>query len=68
MGRGVATGVSPPPGGRPRLAVAHSGSSAPQLGVACLEALHGLGSIETHLVISEGDQLGIEHELSRRRA
>lgn len=39
---------------RRRLVVGLSGSSAPQLGIALLEALRGHRDIETHLVISEG--------------
>jgi polyprenyl P-hydroxybenzoate/phenylacrylic acid decarboxylase-like protein len=39
---------------RPRLVVGMSGSSAPQLGIAVLRALHDLGTVETHLVISNG--------------
>lgn len=43
---------STPP--RRRLVVGMSGSSAPQLGIALLEALHHHPEVETHLVISEG--------------
>jgi 3-polyprenyl-4-hydroxybenzoate decarboxylase len=39
---------------RPRLVVGVSGSSGPQLGYALLRALHDLGTVETHLVISRG--------------
>lgn len=39
---------------RPRLVVGLSGSSAPQLGIALLRALHDLGAVETHLVVSNG--------------
>ncbi len=39
---------------RPRLVVGMSGSSAPQLGIALLRALHDLGTVETHLVVSNG--------------
>jgi polyprenyl P-hydroxybenzoate/phenylacrylic acid decarboxylase-like protein len=39
---------------RPRLVVGLSGSSAPQLGIALLRALLDLGTVETHLVISNG--------------
>jgi polyprenyl P-hydroxybenzoate/phenylacrylic acid decarboxylase-like protein len=48
---------------RPRLVVGMSGSSAPHLGVACLRALRDLGSVETHLVLSQGAQLSIKYEL-----
>ena len=40
--------------GRPRLVVGMSGSSAPQLGLALLRALHDLGTVETHLVVTKG--------------
>lgn len=40
--------------GRRRLVVGMSGSSAPQLGIALLEALHHHPEFETHLVISDG--------------
>jgi polyprenyl P-hydroxybenzoate/phenylacrylic acid decarboxylase-like protein len=49
-GVGVA-GVTVP---RPRLVVGLSGSSAPQLGIGLLQALHDLGTVETHLVVSNG--------------
>lgn len=39
---------------RPRLVVGISGSSAPQLGIGLLRALHDLGTVETHLVVSNG--------------
>jgi polyprenyl P-hydroxybenzoate/phenylacrylic acid decarboxylase-like protein len=39
---------------RPRLVVGLSGSSAPQLGIGLLRALHDLGTVETHLVVSNG--------------
>jgi polyprenyl P-hydroxybenzoate/phenylacrylic acid decarboxylase-like protein len=48
---------------RPRLVVALSGSSGPQLGYAVLRALHDLGTVETHLVISRGARRTIELEL-----
>lgn len=48
--------------GRPRLVVGMSGSSAPQLGIALLEALRHLGEVETHLVISEGARRSLELE------
>jgi polyprenyl P-hydroxybenzoate/phenylacrylic acid decarboxylase-like protein len=53
------------PSGNPaprRLVVGMSGSSAPQLGIALLEALHRSDEVETHLVISEGARLSIELE------
>jgi Bacterial protein of unknown function (DUF899) len=34
---------------RPRLVVGMSGSSAPHYGIALLQTLHALGSVETHL-------------------
>ena len=54
----AATGSS----GRRRLVVGISGSSAPQLGIALLEALHRSEEVETHLVISEGARRSIELE------
>lgn len=45
-----------------RLVVGMSGSSAPQLGIALLEALHASEEVETHLVISEGARRSIELE------
>ncbi len=48
---------------RPRLVVGVSGSSAPQLGWTVLRALHELGSVETHLVVSRGARRTIELEL-----
>lgn len=48
---------------RGRLVVGISGSSSPQLGVALLEVLQGLGQIETHLVVSDGARRSIELEL-----
>ena len=47
---------------RRRLVVGMSGSSAPQLGIALLEALHDRAEIETHLVISEGARRSLELE------
>lgn len=49
-------------GHRPRLVVGMSGSSAPQLGVAFLEACREVGALETHLVMSEGARRTIELE------
>ncbi|MGH9033862.1 MAG: UbiX family flavin prenyltransferase [Acidimicrobiia bacterium] len=48
---------------RPRLVVGISGSSAPHLGAALIRALHDLGQIETHLVMSKGARLTIELEM-----
>jgi polyprenyl P-hydroxybenzoate/phenylacrylic acid decarboxylase-like protein len=39
---------------RPRLVVGITGSSAPHYGIELLRALQQLGSVETHLVLSEG--------------
>lgn len=47
---------------RRRLVVGMSGSSAPQLGIALLEALHRSDEVETHLVISDGARRSIELE------
>jgi polyprenyl P-hydroxybenzoate/phenylacrylic acid decarboxylase-like protein len=49
--------------GRPRLVVGVTGSSAPHLGYALLQALSELGTVETHLVISRGAELSIKEEL-----
>jgi polyprenyl P-hydroxybenzoate/phenylacrylic acid decarboxylase-like protein len=48
---------------KPRLVVGMSGSSAPQLGLALLQALRQLGTVETHLVLSAGARTSIEIEL-----
>ncbi|MGH9108477.1 MAG: UbiX family flavin prenyltransferase [Acidimicrobiales bacterium] len=45
-----------------RLVVGMSGSSAPQLGIALLEALHRRDDVETHLIISEGATRSLELE------
>lgn len=45
-----------------RLVVGMSGSSAPQLGIALLDALHGRRDIQTHLVISEGARRSLQLE------
>lgn len=47
---------------RPRLVVGMSGSSAPHYGIALLETLHALGSVETHLVLSDGARRTIQLE------
>jgi polyprenyl P-hydroxybenzoate/phenylacrylic acid decarboxylase-like protein len=48
---------------RPRLIVGISGSSAPALGQTLLAALHELGTVETHLVVSRSARRTIELEL-----
>ncbi len=48
---------------RPRLVVGISGSSAPHLGVAVLQALAELGSVDTHLIISPGARKVIKIEM-----
>ncbi|MFC6885632.1 MULTISPECIES: UbiX family flavin prenyltransferase [Actinomadura] len=50
---------------RPRLVVGISGSSAPQYGIALLEALRKLGTVETHLVVSAGARRTVELEARR---
>lgn len=45
-----------------RLVVGVSGSSAPQLAHTLLTALHRIGGIETHLVLSRGAELSIKLE------
>jgi polyprenyl P-hydroxybenzoate/phenylacrylic acid decarboxylase-like protein len=47
----------------PRLVVGISGSSGPQFGVALLRTLRELGSVETHLVVSEGARTTIPLEM-----
>lgn len=46
--------MSEPAGGKRRLVIGVTGSSAPQLAVTMLERLQELDSVETHLVISAG--------------
>ena len=46
----------------PRLVVGMSGSSAPQLGIKMLRSLRELGTVETHLVMSDGARLTIKLE------
>jgi polyprenyl P-hydroxybenzoate/phenylacrylic acid decarboxylase-like protein len=45
-----------------RLIVGISGSSGPQLGIKLLQALHQLGSVETHLVMSDSARITIKLE------
>jgi polyprenyl P-hydroxybenzoate/phenylacrylic acid decarboxylase-like protein len=52
---------------RKRLIVGVTGSSAPQLGVALLEALEGIDSVETHLVVSRGGERTIQAEMGLTR-
>lgn len=47
---------------RPRLVVGISGSSAPHYGIHLLKSLHELGSVETHLVLSEQGRENIKIE------
>jgi polyprenyl P-hydroxybenzoate/phenylacrylic acid decarboxylase-like protein len=49
---------------RDRLVVAVTGSSAPQLGLAFLEALRGIDSVDSHLILSRGAELSIKQEMS----
>jgi 3-polyprenyl-4-hydroxybenzoate decarboxylase len=49
-----------------RLIVAMSGSSAPQLGKAVLQALHRIEDVETHLILSEGARQTIKLDGRRR--
>jgi polyprenyl P-hydroxybenzoate/phenylacrylic acid decarboxylase-like protein len=48
--------------GRPRLVIGMAGSSAPHYGIALLQTLHRLGTVETHLVMSPGAARTIELE------
>ncbi|GAA3713523.1 UbiX family flavin prenyltransferase [Streptomyces tremellae] len=52
-------------GAKQRLVVGVSGSSAPQLAVKFLELARELGTVETHLVMSQGARLSIELELRK---
>lgn len=55
--------AEPPEGPQlPRLVVGMSGSSAPQLGIALLRALRDLGTVETHLVLSNGARQTVKLE------
>ena len=47
---------------RPRLVVGITGSSAPHLGIALLRAVRALGSVETHLVLTEGARTTVRVE------
>jgi polyprenyl P-hydroxybenzoate/phenylacrylic acid decarboxylase-like protein len=48
---------------KPRLIVGVSGSSAPQLAHTLLQALHDLGTVETHLVLTRGAEVSIKLEM-----
>ncbi|MGI9648989.1 MAG: UbiX family flavin prenyltransferase [Acidimicrobiia bacterium] len=48
--------------GRPRLVVGITGSSAPHYGIHLLRSLHELGSVETHLVLSEQGRENVKLE------
>lgn len=50
------------PSDRPRLVVGITGSSAPHYGIHLLESLHEIGSVETHLVMSEQGRENIKLE------
>lgn len=47
-----------------RLVVGVTGSSAPQLGLAFLEALRGIDGVQSHLIVSRGAELSIKQEMS----
>jgi 2,5-furandicarboxylate decarboxylase 2 len=51
---------------RPRLIVGITGASAPHLGIHLLRALRRLGTVETHLVISQAAHRTIELETGMR--
>ena len=58
----AAAGQASPSTARQRLVIGMSGSSAPQLGIALLEALHHHPDVETHLVMSDGARRSLELE------
>ena len=51
-----------------RLIVAMTGASGAVYGVRLLEQLSALGSVETHLMISDAAALNLHHELDQKRA
>jgi polyprenyl P-hydroxybenzoate/phenylacrylic acid decarboxylase-like protein len=54
--------------GRPRLIVGLSGSSAPQLGATFLRVVRELGTVETHLIMTEAARETIRLEMGQSPA
>jgi 4-hydroxy-3-polyprenylbenzoate decarboxylase len=62
------TGRAAVPGARRRVIVAITGASGAIYGTRLLAHLRALGSLETHVVVSNAGALGAHHELGLKRA